>query len=341
MGVEDGDGGWRKAIPERRDRLQSRMLVWIAVPALAYLIFWEFRFFLQNYAFEHGRPSLFGLLRGHFLPAQGNYDDRLAQAVGVSVIFALAAWRFRAATAMAALCGGMICLLISVSLNTPYGSSIFHSGLTPLLLLFVLTFEATRLGRERKVLAGVAESRKGRNAAQIIANLGVAAFFSSMIGWYIVSKFGWFGEFMGDDARARAYFSIPYLPMLAALAEATADTVSSEIGQAFGGTPIMLTTLRRVPHGTDGAITLIGTLAGVAAAAIIAATGIPALGMSPAECAVAFAAGVAGLFFDSLLGATVERKGWIGNDLVNFFSTAFAAAVSLVFIRFAQDSLIR
>lgn len=129
--------------------------------------------------------------------------------------------------------------------------------------------------------------------------------------------------------------------MLAALAEATADTVSSEIGQAFGGKPFMLTTLRRVPPGTDGAISLTGTLAGIAAAAIIAATGAPALGMSPAACAIAFAAGVAGLFFDSLLGATVERKGWINNDLVNFSSTAFAAAVALLAIRISQNYLFR
>jgi uncharacterized protein (TIGR00297 family) len=129
--------------------------------------------------------------------------------------------------------------------------------------------------------------------------------------------------------------------MLAALVEATADTVSSEIGQAFGGTPFMLTTLRRVPPGTDGAISLYGTLAGIAAAALIAATGMPALGMSFAECLVAFTAGILGLFFDSLLGATLERRGYIGNDLVNFTSTAFAAAVALLAIRFGQGHLFR
>jgi uncharacterized membrane protein len=33
-----------------------------------------------------------------------------------------------------------------------------------------------------------------------------------------------------------------------------------------------------------------------------------------------------GLFADSLLGATAERRGWLNNDAVNFLST-FAAAV--------------
>ena len=41
-----------------------------------------------------------------------------------------------------------------------------------------------------------------------------------------------------------------------------------------------------------------------------------------------FLAACAGLVFDSVLGATVERKGWLGNDLVNFASTVFAAAVA-------------
>jgi uncharacterized membrane protein len=35
------------------------------------------------------------------------------------------------------------------------------------------------------------------------------------------------------------------------------------------------------------------------------------------------------LFFDSLLGATLERRGWLNNDAVNFLSTASAAAFAL------------
>ena len=45
--------------------------------------------------------------------------------------------------------------------------------------------------------------------------------------------------------------------------------------------------------------------------------------------AVSWGAGVFGLFFDSLLGATLERRGWINNDAVNFLSTASAAGFAL------------
>jgi uncharacterized protein (TIGR00297 family) len=318
-----------KAIPPARDHLQSRILVWLAIPVLCYLVAdtsWEY--------FAAGRHPRADLL----------------MATAISLFFGLFVWRIRAATAAAALCGGMICLLVTLTfqralitiINPAWPSpSVLHSGLAPLILLFALTYEATKLGRDRKENAGLAESRKGRTAAQVIANLGIAAIMASPWGEWIYAVvargFAWDVE-VEMLPRLTAIFLVP---MLAALAEATADTVSSEIGQAFGGTPIMLTTLRRVAPGTDGAISLTGTLAGIAAAALIAITGIPALGMSFAECLVAFAAGVLGLFFDSLLGATLERRGYLGNDLVNFTSTAFAAAVALLAIRFGQDHLFR
>jgi uncharacterized protein (TIGR00297 family) len=302
-----------KAIPPNRDRLQSQILVWITTAAF--------------FALACLAPTYL-LWQAHLTRAY------LLKVLLISVAFAYAAWRLKAATPSAAILGGVTCLFITTFSSIPGNISPFHSALTPLLLLFVLTFAATRLGRARKATAGLAESRRGRNAAQIIANLGIAALLLSPP----------LSGFVGVGYTTREghvlYVILSCVPTLAALAEATADTVSSEIGQAFGGTPFMLTTLRRVPPGTDGAISLYGTLAGIAAAALIAATGAPALGMSLTECVVAFAAGVAGLFFDSLLGATGERKGWIGNDLVNFASTAFAAGITLLAIRFSQDYLL-
>jgi uncharacterized membrane protein len=42
-------------------------------------------------------------------------------------------------------------------------------------------------------------------------------------------------------------------------------------------------------------------------------------------------AGFVGMLFDSLLGATLQRPGRLGNDAVNFLSTVFAAAVTLAY----------
>ena len=314
------------AIPAARDRLQSRLLVWAVAPILGYFVMFTCRELAQ------GCPAA---------------RTDLIESVAVSLLFSLAAWGLRAATPFAAVCGGIICMLITESWQRQFVTSllrgalrtpIFHSALSPLVLLFLLTFIATHLGQNHKREIGLGEKRRGRNAAQVIANLGIAALLGS---YWSVYLFAWIGNLttIAAEVHSVAKLSVIFtLPMLAALAEATSDTVSSEIGQAFGGTPFMLTTFRTVPPGTDGAISLYGTLAGIAAAAIIAAAGVPALGMSPTACAVAFAAGVAGLFFDSLLGATIERHGWINNDLVNFTSTGFAAAVALLAIRFCPDS---
>jgi uncharacterized protein (TIGR00297 family) len=301
-----------KSITPTRDCLQSRLLVWAVIPILCVM--------------DASRTVSLML-----------YSPRLhtlvLESVGISLCFAWLAWRSKAATPTAAASGGVICLCLMYGTQA-YRTPLAHSALTPLLTLFVLTFLATRSGRERKIASGLAENRSGRTTSQVVANLGFAALFALPLGEILVIL---------DWPRSNAHINsmVIFVCTLSALAEATADTISSEIGQAFGGTPFMLTTLRRVPPGTDGAISIKGTLAGITAAAIIAATGAPALGMSPGECAIAFAAGIAGLFFDSILGATVERKGWLGNDLVNFSSTAFAAAVALLAIHLGQNHLLR
>src|SRR5260370_28760347 len=119
---------------------------------------------------------------------------------------------------------------------------------------------------------------------------------------------------------------------LAALTQAAADTVSSEVGQVLGGRPRMLTTLRRVEPGTDGGVTLAGTTAGVIAAALVAGSGCLALHGDATIFAVSWAGGVFGLFVDSLLGATFQRQVWLNNDGVNFLSTAGAAGVALAIL---------
>jgi uncharacterized protein (TIGR00297 family) len=116
--------------------------------------------------------------------------------------------------------------------------------------------------------------------------------------------------------------------LAAALAEATADTLSSECGEVLGGQPRLLTTFRRVPAGTDGAVSVAGTLAGLAGAVAVAASAFFALNLTPAHAFVVALAGVVGLFADSLLGAIPERRGWVNNDAVNFLSTLVAALLA-------------
>jgi len=248
-------------------------------------------------------------------------DARVAAWVlGLSAALGLLAWVARAGTPAAAATGAVITAsMMFATSGEPFAA--WRTALIPVLVLLVITTAATRYGRARKERLGTAETRDGRVAAQVAANLGIAALAASRI-----VQMG-----MGDGLALTYSPALPLFTVaLAALAEAAADTVSSEIGQVLGGWPVMLTTLRRVEAGTDGAISLAGTAAGVLAAGIVSAAGTMALGGGAAMLAVSWAAGVFGLFFDSLLGATLERRGWLNNDAVNFLSAASAAAFAAV-----------
>jgi uncharacterized membrane protein len=76
----------------------------------------------------------------------------------------------------------------------------------------------------------------------------------------------------------------------------------------------------------------------MAAAGIVAALGTFALRGDAPMFWISCAGGVFGLFFDSLLGATLEKLGWINNDLVNFLSTASAAAFALALLALLPHS---
>ena len=114
------------------------------------------------------------------------------------------------------------------------------------------------------------------------------------------------------------------------IAAASADTVSSEAGQAWGGRPVLITTLRPTAPGENGGVTLIGLLAGAAAAGLVGCAAL-LLGWRTPLPAV-FAGGVAGNLADSLLGALLERRGLIGNSAVNFACAGVGAAVSAALV---------
>ena len=168
---------------------------------------------------------------------------KVAAFAALTLVFAILGRVVRGVTTGGAVAGAAVCFALLWVADL--------AGFAGLLTVFVLTWIATRFGYRHKQRLGTAEARTGRNALQVLANLGTSA------GCAVLYATLW------PDRRL-------LIAMAAALAEAAADTVSSEIGQALGGAPRLITTWQKVEPGTDGAITLAGTMDGATAAIAVA-----------------------------------------------------------------------
>jgi len=228
--------------------------------------------------------------------------DRFLPALGVPFLFALAAWMMRAVTLSGAAAGAVTAFLIYYGLG--------FGGFLVLFAVFVVAVATTSLGYERKLRLGIAQSRHGRRGSQVLANLAVAAACATVFGVFGRTEFA--------------------LAAVAALAEAAADTAASECGQAWSSQAYLITTFRQVQPGTDGGVSLVGTLAGLVAAIATFAVALGTKILPPDAAHVVIVSAMAGLFADSILGASLQRRGWLNNDAVNILGTAVAAAVALL-----------
>ncbi len=213
----------------------------------------------------------------------------------VNAVLAVAAYAARGVDRSGALCGW--CL--GVALYTFSG----WRGFSLLLLFFILGTACTKIGYAKKALLGIAQEKGGRRGAKnAIANTGAGVLFAFL-------------------AVATPYHSLFALALVAAFATAAADTVSSEIGQAFGRTTYLVTSFKRVPAGTEGAVSLEGTLAGFAASTVPAGFAAAASLITWPGAAVVVAAAFVGTTIESYLGATLQRTNAIDNEVVNFANT--------------------
>ena len=246
--------------------------------------------------------------------------------LGASALLGFLTLILRAATPGAAATGAAITAgLMYSTAALPFAA--WRTALMPILAVSLLAFASTRTGRRKKEQLGIAEQRRGRMSAQVAANLGLAALAASDLARSWSPQAG--------ELHHAATLPTPILAAaLAALAEAAADTVSSELGQVLGGRPFMITSLRRVEPGRDGAVSLAGTLSGIMAAGIVAAVGALALSAGLSVFWISTGSAVFGLLVDSILGATLEQRGMLNNDAVNFLSTAAAAMAALMYLKF-------
>jgi uncharacterized protein (TIGR00297 family) len=185
----------------------------------------------------------------------------------------------------------------------------FLAGLAVLAVALAVTLASSRAG----AMAGrPATHSERRGLGNILANclvgaLGAAAERLS-VEWVPIATAVW---------------------LVAGIAAGASDTVASEIGKAFGGVARTFPTWRRAPEGTSGAVTVTGTIAGIAGSAVIAAPAA-ALWLIPwtAVPCIVLACTIAA-FTESALSTAFEARGILDNDTLNFVNTAVAAGLAV------------
>lgn len=188
---------------------------------------------------------------------------------------------------------------------------------------FLAGSQVTRIGMARKEAAGIAEGRGGqRGPENVWGSALVAALCALGIGGLaLVSQ----GQSPGEP-----WLGLLSLAYVASFSTKLSDTVASEVGKVYGQRTFLITTLKPVPPGTEGAVSLEGTLAGIGGAAAIAIAGWLLGLISPIAIGICLVAAFIATNVESIIGATLQaRWGWLTNEVVNIINTAIGAGVAI------------
>ncbi|AFY53484.1 TIGR00297 family protein [Rivularia sp. PCC 7116] len=188
---------------------------------------------------------------------------------------------------------------------------------------FIVGSGVTRIGMAEKEQLGIAEKRSGARGPE---NVWGSAFTAALcaLGVGIID---WLGT-----SETVFLSSLLLLGYVASFCTKLSDTCASEVGKAYGERTFLITTLQPVPRGTEGAVSLEGTLAGIFASVVLAILGW-GVGLIDVWGIIwcVFAAFIA-TNLESVIGATLQsRWQWLTNELVNVLNTLIGAATAILF----------
>ncbi|NJL44585.1 MAG: TIGR00297 family protein [Leptolyngbyaceae cyanobacterium SM2_3_12] len=203
-----------------------------------------------------------------------------------------------------------------------WGAMGWH-GYGVIMVYFLAGSAVTRLGMARKEAAGIAENRSGARGPE---NVWGSALTAAICALAIAVIKGW-----GSDNLIIITFGVPLLALayVASLSTKLSDTTASEVGKAYGQRTFLITTLKPVPAGTEGAVSVEGTLAGFVGSAVIALVGWGVGLITPWGIGVCLIAAFLATTLESLIGATLQDQiPWLTNELVNVINTTLGALMA-------------
>ena len=205
-------------------------------------------------------------------------------------------------------------------------------GFVTTLFYFFVGSAVTKVGLAEKEARGIAEARGGmRGPGNVWGSAltgAVCAIAVVILGAIRLNA----GNTISPDLSTSLllWSSLFILGFVASLSTKLSDTTATEIGKAYGQRTFLITTLQPVPRGTEGAVSLEGTLAGVVASVALAllAWGIGLIpGVGVLICAIA---AFGATTVESLIGATIEETlDWLTHDLVNIINTTIGALFAI------------
>ena len=203
----------------------------------------------------------------------------------------------------------------AAALGTMLWGCLGWQGWLAVVAYLVLGSAVTKIGFREKQRKGIAEARGGQRGPE---NVWGSAAVGALLALGI-----------GAELEPRSLLLIGFS---ASFAAKLADTFGSEIGKRYGRTTVLITTLRPVPPGTEGAISLEGTFAS-AVGSVLMTLVMWTLQLIPngPMAALVMLVGLVATLGESLLGALVqERFGWLSNELINAVQTLFAAVLAML-----------
>ena len=195
-------------------------------------------------------------------------------------------------------------------------------GYTVVMAYFLIGSGVTRIGMAEKEAAGIAEKRSGMRGPE---NVWGSALTATLCALGVVFASGsWVPNL------TTAWISLFGLGYVASFSTKLSDTTASEVGKAYGKRTFLITTLQPVPPGTEGAVSLEGTLAGILGSAIMAAVGWATGLITLSGALICLIAAFVATNLESVIGATIQEKlPWLTNELVNIANTTIGAIVAI------------